>query len=136
MRVSASILAATLFAAVSLARAEQPSATFTSFNDWTTSDSRGVRIEADGRLRLAPNVRRVAQLPEGVVWAAVADGAGGAYLSAGTEGKLFHYTGGLMKPLTQVKGGIVFAMAKVGQDLVVAPSGEGKLFRVTPAGDV
>jgi len=136
MRVSASILAATLFAAVSLARAEQPSATFTSFNDWTTSDSRGVRIEADGRLRLAPNVRRVAQLPEGVVWAAVADGAGGAYLSAGTEGKLFHYTAGQMKPLTQVKGGIVFAMAKVGQDLVVAPSGEGKLFRVTPAGDV
>ena len=32
MRVSASILAATLFAAVSLARAEQPSATFTSSN--------------------------------------------------------------------------------------------------------
>jgi hypothetical protein len=41
-----------------------------------------------------------------------------------------------MKPLTQVKGGIVFAMARVGQDLVVAPSGEGKLFRVTPEGVV
>jgi len=37
-----------------------------------------------------------------------------------------------MKPLTQVKGGIVFAMARLGQDLVVAPSGEGKLYRVSP----
>jgi hypothetical protein len=136
MRIATRILGASLVAAVSLVRAEQPSATFNAFNDWTTSDFKGVRIEADGRLRLGPNVRRVAQLPEGVVWAAVPDGASGAYLSAGNEGKLFHYTAGQVKPLTQVKGGIVFAMAMVGQDLVVAPSGEGKLFRVTPAGDV
>ena len=136
MRIATRILGATLFSVVSLVRAEQPSATFTTFNDWITSDFKGVRIDADGRLRLGPNVRRVAQLPEGVVWAAVSDGASGAFLSAGNEGKLFHYTAGQMKPLAQVKGGIVFAMAKVGQDLVVAPSGEGKLFRVTPAGEV
>jgi len=136
MRMSTRILGAALIAAASLVRADQPSAAFASFNDWTTSDFKGVRIDADGRLRLGPNLRRVAQLPEGVVWAAVTDGAGGAYLSAGTEGRLFHYFAGQMKPLTQVKGGIVFAMARLGQDLVVAPSGEGKLFRVTPAGDV
>lgn len=116
--------------------AEQPAATFSGFNDWLGSETRGVRIGADGRLRLAPNLRRVGQLPEGVIWAAVPDGSGGAYLSAGTEGKLFHYVGGAMKPLGQVKGGIVFAMARLGQDLVVAPTGEGKLFRVTPTGEV
>jgi hypothetical protein len=116
--------------------AEQPSATFSGFNDWLGSETRGVRIGADGRLRLAPNLRRVGQLPEGVIWAAVPDGSGGAYLSAGTDGKLFHYVGGVMKPLGQVKGGIVFAMARLGQDLVVAPTGEGKLFRVTPTGEV
>jgi hypothetical protein len=118
------------------ALADQPSATFSSFNDWLGSETRGVRIGADGRLRLAPNLRRVGQLPEGVIWAAVADGTGGAYLSAGTDGKLFHYAGGQVKPLGQVKGGIVFAMARLGQDLVVAPTGEGKLLRVTPNGDV
>jgi len=127
---------ATALAATSLAHADQPSATFAAFNDWLASDASGVRIGADGRLRLAPNLRRVAQLPEGVVWAAVSDGGSGAYLSAGNEGKLFHYTAGQMKPLAQVKGGIVFAMARLGQDLIVAPTGEGKLFRVTPAGDV
>jgi hypothetical protein len=116
--------------------AEQPSATFSGFNDWLGSETRGVRIGADGRLRLAPNLRRVGQLPEGVIWAAVPDGSGGAYLSAGTDGKLFHYVGGVMKPLGQVKGGIVFALARLGQDLLVAPTGEGKLFRVTPAGEV
>jgi hypothetical protein len=118
------------------ALAEQPSVTFSGFNDWLGSEARGVRIGADGRLRLAPNLRRVGQLPEGVIWAAVPDGSGGAYLSAGTDGKLFHYVGGVVKPHGQVKGGIVFAMARLGQDLVVAPTGEGKLLRVSPTGDV
>ncbi|MBK7293465.1 MAG: hypothetical protein IPI84_06740 [Holophagaceae bacterium] len=118
------------------ALADQPSATFSGFNDWLGSETRGVRIGADGRLRLAPNLRRVGQLPEGVIWAAVPDGSGGAYLSAGTDGKLFHYLGGQMKPLGQVKGGIVFAMARLGQDLIVAPTGEGKLIRVSPGGEV
>lgn len=125
-----SILAATF------AMADQPLANFSAFNDWLGSDAHGVRIDADGRLKLAPNLRRVAQLPEGVVWAAVPDGNGGIYLSAGTEGKLFHYSAGRVKPLGQVKGGIVFAMARMGQDLIVAPSGEGKLFRVSANGDV
>ena len=111
-------------------------ATFSGFNDWLSAEARGVRIGSDGRLRLAPGLRRVGQLPEGVVWAAVADGAGGVFLSAGTEGKLFHYSGGNVKPLAQVKGGVIFAMARFGNDLLVAPSGEGKLLRVSPAGDV
>jgi len=135
MRMPTRILAAALFA-VTMVRAEQPSASFACFNDWTNSDFKGVRIDSDGRLRLGPNLRRVAQLPEGVVWSAVSDGASGAYLSAGNEGKLFHYVAGQMKPLTQVKGGIVFAMARMGQDLLVAPSGEGKLYRVSPSGEV
>ncbi len=132
-----------LIAGASLLRAQQaipPAAvspvTFSGFNDWLSAEARGVRIGSDGRLRLAPGLRRVAQLPEGVVRAAVSDGAGGVYLSAGTEGKLFHYSGGNIKPLAQVKGGVIFAMAKLGNDLLVAPSGEGKLFRVSPAGEV
>lgn len=109
--------------------------TFSGFNDWLGSDAKGVRIGADGRLRLAPSLRRVAQVPEGVIWAAVPDGQGGLYLSAGTEGKLFRYQNGQVRPLGQVKGGIVFAMARMGNDLIVAPSGEGKLIRVSPNGD-
>ncbi|HJW09435.1 MAG TPA: hypothetical protein VJ483_07340, partial [Holophagaceae bacterium] len=118
------------------AAADQPILTFASFNDWIGAEAKGVRIGADGRLRLAPSLRRLAQLPEGIIWAAIGDGAGGAYLSAGNDGRLFHFSGGQMRPLAQVKGGIVFAMARVGNDLVVAPSGEGKLLRVTPAGEV
>ncbi len=118
------------------ALADPPMASFTGFNDWIGSEPRGVRIGADGRLQLAPALRRVGQLPEGVVWAAIPDGAGGAFLSAGTDGKLFRFAGGQVRPLAQVKGGIVFAMARIGQDLIVAPSGEGKLFRVNPAGEV
>ncbi len=132
-----------LLAAAGVAQAQMPltpstnsPATFNGFNDWLNAEARGVRIGADGQIRLAPGLRRVGQLSEGVVWAAVSDGAGGVFLSAGTDGKLFHYSGGSVKPLAQVKGGVIFAMAKLGNDLLVAPSGEGKLFRVSPSGEV
>ena len=119
-----------------MAMADVPQAAFNGFNDWIGADASGVRIGADGKLRLAPALRKVAAISEGVIWAAVPDGQGGAFLSAGTEGKLFRYSGGQVKPLAQVKGGIVFAMAKLGNDLIVAPSNEGKLFRVSPGGEV
>jgi hypothetical protein len=116
--------------------ADAPQAAFNNFNDWIGSEATGVRIGADGKLRLAPGLRKVAAISEGVIWAAVPDGQGGAFLSAGTEGKLFRYSGGTVKPLAQVKGGIVFAMARLGGDLIVAPSNEGKLLRVTAGGEV
>lgn len=136
MNLPAALLPAALVLAALPAPADTPPAAFSAFNDWIGSESRGVRIGADGKLRLAPNLRRLAQLPEGVVWSVVPDAAGGAYLSAGSEGRIFHYAAGQVKPLAQVKGGVVFAMARIGQDLVVAPSGEGKLYRVTPSGEV
>lgn len=130
------LIPAILTAASAAAFADQPMVSFSAFNDWLGADAKGVRIGADGQLKLSPNLRRVAQIPEGVIWTAVPDGTGGAYLSAGTEGKLFHYSNGQVKPLAQVKGGVIFAMVRLGQDLIVAPSGEGKLLRVTPSGDV
>ncbi|HTL97638.1 MAG TPA: hypothetical protein VL181_02435, partial [Holophagaceae bacterium] len=133
MRLRTLLASAALLATL---RADQPKAVFASFNDWIGAATKGVSIGADGALRLAPAERLVGQLPEGVIWCAVPDGQGGAYLSAGTDGKLYHYAGGQMRPLAQVKGGIVFAMAKVGPDLIVAPSGQDKLFRVSTDGTV
>ncbi|MDR0499437.1 MAG: hypothetical protein LBH03_06890, partial [Holophagales bacterium] len=117
------------------AYAQQVTASFSSFNDWLGADVKGVRISADGRLRLAPNARRTAQLPEGVVWCAVPDGQGGAYLSAGTEGKIFRYSNGQVRPLAQLKGGMIFAMTRLGNDLVAATSADGKLHRINPNGE-
>ena len=37
-----------------VAQAEPPVANFASFNDWLGADAHGVRIGADGRLKLAP----------------------------------------------------------------------------------
>lgn len=127
---------AALLCAGALVRADQPVGQFASFNDWLGAEAKGVRIAADGHLKLSPHLRKVATLPEGVIWCAIPDGSGGAILSAGTEGKLFRYSGGQVKPFAQVKGGIVFAMARMGQDVLVSPSGEGKVFRINPAGDV
>ena len=68
--------------------------------------------------------------------ATCSDGASGAYLSAGNEGKLFHYTAGQMKPLAQVKGGIVFAIERtLGVPVRFVGVGEkvGDLVRFEPA---
>jgi len=129
------ITAAIILCGCANAYAQQVTASFSSFDDWLNADVKGVRISADGRLRLAPNARRTAQLPEGVVWCAISDGQGGAFLSAGTEGKIFRYTNGQVRPLTQLKGGMIFAMARLGNDLIVATSGDGKLHRVNPNGE-
>jgi len=105
------LLAPAALLAATLLQAGQPKAAYNSFNDWIGAVTKGVSVGADGALRLAPALRRVAQLPEGVIWCAVPDGQGGAYLSAGTDGKLYRYANGQVRPLAQVKGGIVFAMA-------------------------
>jgi len=129
------IAAATVLCVCLSAHAQQATASFSSFNDWLGADVKGVRISADGRLRLAPNARRTAQLPEGVVWCAVPDGQGGAFLSAGTEGKIFRYSNGQVRPLTQLKGGMIFAMTRLGNDLVAATSSDGRLHRINPNGE-
>jgi len=129
------MVAAMLLCLCVSAAAQQVTASFSSFNDWLGADVKGVQIGADGRLRLAPNARRAVQLPEGVVWCAVSDGQGGAYLSAGTEGKIFRYANGQARPLVQLKGGMIFAMTRLGADLVVATSADGKLHRIKPNGE-
>ncbi|MCL1892655.1 MAG: hypothetical protein FWG02_00270 [Holophagaceae bacterium] len=119
----------------SIEYAQQATVSFSSFNDWLGADVKGVRISADGSLRLAPNARRTAQLPEGVVWCAVPDGQGGAFLSAGTDGRIFRYSGGQVRPFTQLKGGMIFAMTRLGNDIIVATSADGKLHRINSNGE-
>ena len=138
MNLNRLITAAAAFCAVCfgcIASAQQAIETFSSFNDWLRADVKGVKISADGSLRLAPNARRAAQIPEGVVWSAVSDGQGGAYLSAGTEGKIFRYSNGQVRPFIQLKGGMIFAMTRLGNDLIAATSADGKLHRINPSGE-
>ncbi|MCL1907875.1 MAG: hypothetical protein FWG12_00730 [Holophagaceae bacterium] len=128
------LIVAALFGST-FALAQQATESFSSFNDWLGADVKGVRISADGSLRLAPNARRTAQLPEGVVWCTVPDGQGGFFLSAGTEGRIFRYNNGQARPFIQLKGGMIFAMTRLGSDLVVATSADGKLHRINANGE-
>lgn len=129
------IIVVTALCGSALAMAQQATESFSSFNDWLGADVKGVRISADGSLRLAPNARRTAQIPEGAVWCAISDGQGGAFLSAGTEGRIFRYSNGQARPFTQLKGGMIFAMTRLGNDLIVATSADGKLHRINSNGE-
>lgn len=114
---------------------QQITKNFNSFNDWQNAEFKGLQVNAQGVLSLAPTSRRIIQVPEGIIWAYLPDGLGGGYVSAGNEGRIFRYTGGQLKPFVQMKGGIVFAMARLGEDLIVAPSGQGRLVRINSRGE-
>lgn len=114
---------------------QQVTKNFNSFNDWQNSEFKGLQVNAQGALSLAPSSRRIIQVPEGIIWAYLPDGLGGGYVSAGNEGRIFRLSGGQLKPFVQMKGGIVFAMARLGEDLIVAPSGQGRLVRINSLGE-
>lgn len=114
---------------------QQVTQNFNSFNDWQTAEFKGLQVNAQGVLSLAPTSRRIIQVPEGIIWSYLPDGRGGGYISAGNEGRIFRFTDGQLKPFAQMKGGIVFAMARLGEDLIVAPSGQGRLVRINSRGE-
>ncbi len=123
-----------LFTVISL-NGQQVTKNYNSFIDWQNSEFKGLQVDAEGILRLGPTSRRIIQVPEGIIWAFLPDGRDGGFISAGNDGRIFRLSGGQLKPFAQMKGGIVFAMTRLGEDLIVAPSGQRRLVRINSLGE-
>ncbi|MFM8431015.1 MAG: hypothetical protein ACKN95_08460 [Holophagaceae bacterium] len=48
---------------------QQITKNFNSFNDWQNAEFKGLQVNAQGVLSLAPTSRRIIQVPEGIIWA-------------------------------------------------------------------
>ncbi|HVR70570.1 MAG TPA: hypothetical protein VMT87_06960 [Vicinamibacteria bacterium] len=103
--------------------------------DFLEGDSEGLSIGSDGRVRLAPASRALADTEAPYVWALARDGQGTLYAGTGNDGKVFKVENGKATVFFDAPELEVHALA-AGPDgkLYVGTSPEGKVYAVDAAG--
>lgn len=105
------------------------------FSDFNQGESTGTEVLAQGRLRIAPEAKRVDKSDEGVAWRVAVDPYdGAAFYCTGHSGKVYHYANGktqLWASLPEVEA-ISIAIDPTGGVLVGASPG-GKIYRIASA---
>lgn len=95
-------------------------------------DARGISIDADGTIRLAPKLTEVFKTGEQYIWSSAADAAGNVYLGTGGDGKIFKVDtwgkGALLADLGQMNV-TALAIGKNGE-LLAGTSPDGKVYRI------
>ncbi|HEY6334160.1 MAG TPA: hypothetical protein VI756_32900 [Blastocatellia bacterium] len=99
-------------------------------------DARGVSIDEDGTITLAPTYTLVYDTKEAYIWSSALDSAGNVYLGTGHGGKIFKVTpngnGSLLYAAAELD---VTALATDPRGNVYAgTSPDGKIYRITPDG--
>ena len=107
------------------------------FQEGEKSDLRGLTVEANGSLTLAPTVSEVFDTKQAYIWSVAADGAGNIYLGTGNEGRVYRVDstgkGALFYQSTEVS---VMALATdAAGNIYAGTSPEGKVYRITPGGE-
>ena len=105
--------------------------------DFLDGDAEGLSIDSEGRVRLAPATRALADTEAPYVWALARDGKGTLYAGTGNDGTVFKVEGGQTTVLFDAPELEVHALA-AGPDgkLYVGTSPEGKVYAVDAAGKV
>jgi sugar lactone lactonase YvrE len=100
-------------------------------------DARGVSIDADGTITLAPNLTEVFKTGQQYIWSSAVDGAGNVYLGTGGDGKVFKVDASGKDTLFADLGEMnvtALAVAKNG-DLFAGTSPDGKVYRIGSGGN-
>jgi hypothetical protein len=100
-------------------------------------DARGVSIDQDGTISLAPRLFEVYKSGQQFIWSSVVDGSGNVYLGTGGDGKIFKVTAGgagsQFADLTELN---VSALAiGTGGELYAGTSPDGKVYRIDASGN-
>ncbi|MBV9241688.1 MAG: hypothetical protein JO314_06760, partial [Acidobacteria bacterium] len=99
-------------------------------------DSRGVSIDSDGTITLAPKLTEVYKTGEQYIWSSATDVAGNVYLGTGPEGKVFRVSAaGQGSQLAKLAELNVTALA-IGRngELFAGSSPDGKVYRIDATG--
>lgn len=99
-------------------------------------DARGVSIDSDGTITLAPQLTEIFKTEQPYIWSSAIDASGSVYLGTGGDGRIFKVTGGtngvLFTDLAELN---VTALAiGTGGELFAATSPDGKVYRLDSAG--
>jgi sugar lactone lactonase YvrE len=103
--------------------------------DFLEGDTEGLSVDSEGRVRLAPATRALADTEAPYVWVLARDGKGTLYAGTGNDGKVFKVENGKATVLYDAPELEVHALA-VAPDgkLYVGTSPEGKVYAVDAAG--
>lgn len=104
--------------------------------DVLRGDARGVSIDANGTISLAPKLTEVYRTGQPYIWSSVIDAAGNIYLGTGSEGRVFKVgpngAGALLADFAELN---VTALAiGRGGELFAATSPDGKVYRIDAGG--
>ena len=133
-----SFLAVLLFTFLSLsAFASEPTVwSVNSRSEVLKGDARGVSIDANGSITLAPKLTELFKTEQPYTWSSAVDAAGNVYLGTGGDGRIFRVTpGGAGTLFTDLAELNVSALAiGRGGEIYAASSPDGKVYRVDAAG--
>lgn len=136
MRITLFIIAIHLFLTTA-ASANGPSIwTVGSRSDVLKGDARGVSIDANGSITLAPKLAEVYKTEQPYIWSSVIDAAGNIFLGTGSDGRIFKVaangTGAVFADLAELNV-TALAVGKNGE-LFASTSPDGKVYRIDQTG--
>src|SRR5688500_17348648 len=104
--------------------------------DVLRGDARGVSIDANGSITLAPKLTEIYKTEQPYIWSTATDTAGNVFLGTGGEGRIFKVTsagtGALFTDLNELN---VSALAVGrGGELFAGTSPDGKVYRIDATG--
>lgn len=104
--------------------------------DILKGDSRGVSIDANGSITLAPKLTEIYKTEQPYVWSTVIDSSGNVFLGTGSEGRIYKVSangaGSLFADLTELN---VSALAiGRGGEIFAATSPDGKVYKLDASG--
>ncbi len=104
--------------------------------DVMKGDARGVSVDSDGTIGLAPKLTEVFKSGQPYVWSSATDAAGNVYLGTGGDGKIFRVDasgkGTLFTDLTEMNVSAL-ALGRSGE-IYAATSPDGKVYKIDAAG--
>lgn len=99
-------------------------------------DARGVSIDQNGTITLAPKLTEVFKTDQSYIWSSVVDAAGNTYLGTGGDGKVFRVDpngkGTLFTDLAELNV-TSLAVGRAGE-LFAGTSPDGKVYKIDPSG--
>ncbi|MFN0277904.1 MAG: hypothetical protein ACKVRN_04800 [Pyrinomonadaceae bacterium] len=103
--------------------------------DFLKGDAKGVSVDQNGTITLAPKLTEVFKTEQSYIWSSAADVAGNVYLGTGGDGKVFKVDangkGALLTDLSELN---VTALAIKSGELFAATSPDGKVYRIDSSG--
>jgi hypothetical protein len=104
--------------------------------DVLKGDSRGVSIDANGTVTLAPKLTEIYKTEQPYIWSTVIDATGNVFLGTGSDGRIFKVPingmGALFTDLTELNV-TALALGRNGE-LFAGTSPDGKVYRIDASG--